>query len=135
MLTALVSGIKSEKNSSKYLNSVVSRLVFWRDRTNRDSVRKTETGRGGIRDNAKLNSQLKIVKKSLDNATKAPKIEIHFQFFFSFLTFAGSFSHIIHRFKDFRPFRLNPYREIKGRTRKSGRDEKGRVSRQDTRLE
>ena len=37
---------------------------FWRDGTNRDSVGKTETGRDGIRDNAKLNSLLKILKKS-----------------------------------------------------------------------
>ena len=45
---------------------------FWRDEKNRDSVRKTEKGLDGIRPNAKLNSQLKIVKKSMDNATKAP---------------------------------------------------------------
>ena len=45
---------------------------FWRDEKNRDSVRKTEKGLDGIRHNAKLNSQLKIVKKSMDNATKAP---------------------------------------------------------------
>ena len=34
---------------------------------------------------------------------KLPKLRFQFQFF-SFLTFAGTFSHIIHRFKDFRPF-------------------------------
>ena len=64
--------------------SVVSRQVFCWDGTNRDSVRITETGRDGIRDNAKLNSQLKIVKKSLDNATKAPKIEISVPIFLAF---------------------------------------------------
>ena len=64
-------------------------LVLCRDRflAGRDKlslVQKTETGRDGIQDNAKLNSQLKIVKKSLDNATKAPKIEISVPIFLAF---------------------------------------------------
>ena len=57
-------------------SSVVSRQVFGKTGQIGTRFRKTETGRDGIRDNAKLNLQLKIVKKSLDNATKAPKIEI-----------------------------------------------------------
>ena len=42
-------------------------------------------GRDGIRDSAKLNSLLiKMVKKSLENATKTPKIEMSEQLFFAF---------------------------------------------------
>ena len=64
--------------------TVVSRQVFWRDGTNRDLVQKIETGRDRIWGNAKLNSQLKIAKKSLDNATTAPKIEISVPIFLVF---------------------------------------------------
>ena len=70
----------------------------------REKSRLGLKNRDRIPDNTKLDSQLKIVKKSSDNATKAPKNEISVPIFFSFLTFAGTFSHIIHRFKDFRPF-------------------------------
>ena len=89
-----------------------------------------------IQDHAKLNSQLEIVKKSWDNATKASKIGISVPIFFSFLTFAVTFSHIIHRFKYFRPFALDsiPIGKSQDETRKLGRDKTGRMSRHNTTL-
>ena len=60
--------------------SVMSRQVFGGMGQIETRFEKTETGR----DNAKLNSQLKIVKNSLDNATKAPKIEISVPIFLAF---------------------------------------------------
>ena len=56
--------------------------------------------------------------------------------FLSFLTFADTFSHIIHRFKDFCPFHSLwtqiPIEKSRDGTRKSGWDETGRVSRHNT---